>query len=211
MFKDRIAAGQMLAKKLEYLKKDNVCLLAVPRGGIVVAQPIAQTLESKIDVLVTRKIGHPANQEVAIGAVMPDGSAVWDRRILESLGVTSHDFEQWVKEEYQEVQRRQILYTGSNQAPHVAGKVAIIVDDGIATGYTIRAAIKWLQQQQPRNTMIAVPVAPADTIMELAQEVDDVICLLQPEPFWAVGMHYEEFPQTTDQEVADILRIANNS
>jgi putative phosphoribosyl transferase len=210
MFKDRIAAGQMLAKKLEYLKKDNVCILAVPRGGIVVAQPIAQTLKSKIHVLVTRKIGHPANSEVAIGAVMPDGSAVRDSRIIESLGITSHDFDQWVKEEYQEVQRRQILYTGSNQPPHVTGKVAIIIDDGIATGYTIRAAIKWLQQQQPLSIMIAVPVAPPDIIIELAKEVDDIICLLQPEPFWAVGMHYEEFSQTTDQEVADILHIANN-
>ncbi|MBC8016341.1 MAG: phosphoribosyltransferase [Sporomusaceae bacterium] len=205
MFKDRMAAGQILAKKLDYLRGHPICILAVPRGGIVIAEPIAHQLDSDIQVLVTRKIGHPANSEVAIGAVMPDGSAVWDRQMIERLGVSKQEFDMWVAEEYLEVQRRQVLYTGSTQPPDVTGKTAIVVDDGIATGYTIRAAIQWLKHAKPLKIIIAVPVAPSDVVAELAREVDDVICLLQPEPFWAVGMHYEEFSQTTDEEVAEIL------
>lgn len=210
MFKDRIAAGEMLAERLNDLRGKPIFILAVPRGGIVVAEPIAKQLDSDIHVLVTRKIGHPANSEVAIGAVMPDGSAVADRQIIERLGISKQEFDQWVAEEYLEVQRRQVLYTGSTQPPQVTGKIAIVVDDGIATGYTIRAAIQWLKQVKPSKIIIAVPVAPPDVVAELAREVDDVICLLQPEPFWAVGMHYEEFAQTSDAEVADILYSNKN-
>lgn len=208
MFKDRIEAGELLAERLAALKLDNPCLLAVPRGGIVIAQPIAQMFHSHIHVLVTRKIGHPANSEVAIGAVMPDGSAVWDSQVMAGIGISEHEFEKMIAKEYKEVQRRQILYTGSAQAPNVKGKTAIVIDDGIATGYTIRAAIKWLKQEQPCKIIIAIPVAPPDIVKELAREVDEVICPVQPDPFWAVGMHYEEFPQTTDKEVADILRLS---
>lgn len=205
MFKDRIQAGELLAEELVKLKLGNPCLLAIPRGGIVIASPIAKKLHSNIHVLVTRKIGHPANPEVAIGAVMPDGSAVWDEPIMTGIGITRPELEKMIAEEYQEVQRRQILYTKSAQAPHVHSKTAIVIDDGIATGYTIRAAIKWLKQEQASKIIIAVPVAPSDIVTELSREVDEVICLVQPDPFWAVGMHYEEFSQTTDQEVAAIL------
>lgn len=208
MFKDRIEAGELLAERLAALNLDNPYLLAVPRGGIVIAQPIAQMFHSHIHVLVTRKIGHPANSEVAIGAVMPDGSAVWDSQVMAGIGIREHDFEKMIAKEYKEVQRRQILYTGSAQAPNVKDKTAIVIDDGIATGYTIRAAIKWLKQEQPCKIIIAIPVAPPDIVKELAREVDEVICPVQPDPFWAVGMHYEDFSQTTDQEVADILRLS---
>ena len=205
MFKDRIAAGQILAEKLDYLRGEDICILAVPRGGIVIAEPIARQLDSDIHVLVTRKIGHPANPEVAIGAVMPDGSGIWDSQVIEQLGISKSDFDRWVAEEYLEVQRRQVLYTGSTQPPYITGKTAIVVDDGIATGYTIRAAIRWIKREKPFKIIVAIPVAPSDVVAELAREVDDIICLLQPEPFWAVGMHYQEFPQTTDEEVAEIL------
>lgn len=205
MFKDRNEAGELLAEELIKLKVDHPCLLAVPRGGIVIALPIAQKLHSNIQVLVTRKIGHPLNSEVAIGAVMPDGSAVYDRHLMADMGITRSEFENMIAKEYQEVQRRQILYTQSAHAPHVKDKTAIVIDDGIATGYTIRAAIKWLKQEQASKIIIAVPIAPPDIVKELAAEVDKVICPVQPDPFGAVGMHYKDFSQTTDQEVADIL------
>lgn len=205
MFKDRIEAGELLAEGLVKFKLDNPYLLAVPRGGIVIALPIAQKFHSKIHVLVTRKIGHPFNSEVAIGAVMPDGSAVWNNQVITGIGITKPEFEKMIAKEYKEVQRRQILYTHSAQGPHVTGKTAIVIDDGIATGYTIRAAIKWLKQEQAKKIIIAVPIAPPDVVQELLREVDGLICLMQPDPFLAVGMHYEDFPQTTDQEVTDIL------
>ena len=208
MFKDRMEAGKLLAERLMALKLDNPCLLAVPRGGIVIAQPIASLLHSQIHVLVTRKIGHPLNSEVAIGVVMSDGSAILDSQVVAGIGIGKHELNNMISEEYKEVQRRQILYTGSAEPPPIKDKTAIIIDDGIATGYTIRGAIQWLKQEQPCKIMIAIPVAPPDIVKELAKEVDEVICLIQPEPFWAVGMHYEEFPQTTDKEVAEILHLS---
>jgi putative phosphoribosyl transferase len=210
MFKDRIEAGELLVEKLIKLNLENSYLLAIPRGGIVIALPIAQKLHSNIHVLVTRKIGHPVNPEIAIGAIMPDGSAVWDDHIMTGIGISRPEFEKMIAEEYQEVQRRQILYNKSAQIPPIKGKMAIVIDDGIATGYTIRAAIKWLKQEQASKIIISIPVAPPDIVAELAREVDEVICLVQPDPFWAVGMHYEEFPQTTDQEVAEILDFVKN-
>ncbi len=209
MLKDRTAAGHLLAQQLSGLTLKNLILFAVPRGGIVVAHPLAQKLGCAIHVLVTRKIGHPANPEVAIGAVMPDGSAIWDARTTDSVGLDPITLERMAAEEYREVQRRQQLYSPSPPLPDLNDKTVLLVDDGIATGYTIRAAIRWLQQKQASGIWIAVPVAPADIVQALNKEAHRVICLVQPDRFWAVGMHYEDFSQTTDQEVAKILRAIN--
>ena len=209
MFKNRMEAGKLLADKLTKLHLDNLCLLAVPRGGVAIALPIAQMLHSQINLLITRKIGHPANPEVAIGAVMPDGSAIYSERNISSIGLSTAVLKAMIATEHQEIQRRQILYTTTTQAPQVKGKTAIVIDDGIATGYTIRAAIKWLKQELAAKIIISVPVAPPDVVSELKREVDEVICLLQPNQFYAVGMHYEDFAQISDQEVIEILDSIN--
>ncbi|QJW48170.1 phosphoribosyltransferase [bacterium BFN5] len=211
MFKNRMEAGKLLADKLAKLHLNNSCLLAVPRGGVPIALPIAQKLNSQIHLLITRKIGHPANSEIAIGAVMPDGSAIYSERNVSSIGLSSAVLKAMIATEHQEIRRRQILYTATIQAPQVNSKTAIVIDDGIATGYTIRAAMKWLKQEQAAKVIIAVPVAPPDVIRELSREVDEVICLVQPDQFYAVGMHYEDFSQISDQEVIEILDSMNTT
>jgi predicted phosphoribosyltransferase len=209
LYIDREDAGQQLAEKLQARNYSNVSILAVPRGGIVVAVPIARRLDVGMEVLVTRKIGHPANSEVAIGAVMADGSAVLDNFLIERFAISQEYLQRVIAAEYAEIRRRIVAYSGTDAPPAVAGKTAIIVDDGIATGYTIRAAVKWLNALNPAKTVIAVPVAPPDVVAELANEVDEIICPLQPEQFMAVGMHYRDFPQNSDQEVISILQAIN--
>jgi putative phosphoribosyl transferase len=209
MFKDRTAAGNTLASELTCEQYDNICLLAVPRGGVVVAAPIALKLNTSLGVLVTRKIGHPLNPEVAIGAVMPDGSAIWNQNTLERFNIGQEKLTELIQDEYAEIKRRMLVYTGTNDPPEMVNKTVVIIDDGIATGYTIRAAVQWLKTLQPAKIIIAIPVAPPELIEELREEVDTVICPLQPTDFRAVGMHYKNFSQTTDDEVFRILHDIN--
>lgn len=209
MFKDRTDAGKMLASKLASQHYENICLLAVPRGGVVVAAPIALQFNSKLGVLVTRKIGHPLNPEVAIGAVMPDGSAVWNQSFFEGFNEKQDYVTQLIQNEYAEIKRRMLAYTGTNESPEVLNRTVVIIDDGIATGYTIRAAVQWLKTLHPAKIIIAAPVAPPDIIEQLTTEVDTVICPFQPDDFRAVGMYYEDFLQTTDDEVLRILQDIN--
>jgi predicted phosphoribosyltransferase len=201
-------AGQILAEKLYEMKLEQPYLLAVASGGIEVAAQIAQKLKIKIEVLVTRKLGHPLNAEVAIGAVMPDGSAIWDKQQDKGISVSQEYIDQAIDKEYAEVQRRSIVYTGASQVPEFKGKTVILVDDCIATGYTIRTAINWLKTLEPAQIIVAVPVAPLDVVDQLFAEleVDEVICPIQAEQFGAVNMYYEEFSQTTDEEVIRILK-----
>lgn len=205
MFKNRVDAGEVLATKLAALKIMNPYLLAVPRGGIVVAKPIAKKLSLKIGVLITRKIGHPLNPEVAIGAVMPDGTAIYDENNLAALKIDNNTLQQMILKEYQEIRRRLLAYTGSEQLPNMAGKTVILIDDGIATGYTIFAAVKWLKRLKPDKIIVAVPVAPADVIAALSDQTNDIICPLQPYDFVSVGQYYHDFSQTSDLEVLNIL------
>lgn len=157
-------------------------------------------------MLVTRKIGHPLNPEVAFGAVMPDGSAVWDQAVAAKFSIDQARMNELVLAEYTEIKRRLRVYTGDDRPPSVTGRSVVIVDDGIATGYTIHAAVQWLKTLEPAKIIIAVPVASYDVIEWLTAQVDAVICLLQPAGFAAVGMYYEDFSQTTDAEVLDILQ-----
>jgi len=210
MYRNRDEAGQVLAQMIAERGFAQPQLLAVPRGGVVVAGPIAEKLGIGLEVLITRKIGHPQNEEVAVGAVMPDGSAVYDRSKLRLLGVTEEQLQIMISREHREIQRRLLAYTGSDKVPVVKDKTAIIVDDGIATGYTIKAAIQWLKTLEPKQIVVAVPVAPPEVVQELSAQVSAVICPTQPELFMAVGMHYQEFFQTEDQEVIDILHKHNS-
>ena len=211
MYQNRQAAGEALAENLAARRFQTPMVLAIPRGGIVVAAPIARRLGVRLDILVTRKIGHPANSEVAIGAVMPDGSAILDEEQIARYAISEQYLRQAIAEEYAEARRRMALYTGSQEPPAVAGRTVIVVDDGIATGYTIKAALNWLKSMNPAKIIVAVPVAPSEMVNELARSADEVICLLQPPFFMAVGAHYQEFPQNTDAEVLAILAAVNSS
>lgn len=206
MFINRMQAGEALAEQLAALTLDHPCLLAVPRGGIVIAVPIAKRLLLKINVLITRKLGHPLNPEVAIGAVMPDGSAIWDENTTSRLGLTDKEIKKLIHQEHTEIQRRMLAYTGTEHTPAVNGRTVVLIDDGIATGYTIYAAVKWLKSLHPNRVIIAVPVAPPDVVASLAAQVDQVICPLQPHDFLSVGQYYHDFSQTSDDEVVEILK-----
>ncbi|MDR7868984.1 MAG: phosphoribosyltransferase family protein [Sporomusaceae bacterium] len=209
MYQDRRHAGETLAAELAARRYENIRLFAVPRGGVLVAAPIAERLGVGVDILVTRKIGHPANPEVAIGAVMADGAAVLDEELIRAYAVPQEYLDRAIAREFAEIERRMIAYTGSAATPDVAGRTAVIVDDGIATGYTIRAAIAWLKTLGPAKIVVAVPVAPPETVAEIAGDIDEIICPLQPTAFMAVGQHYRDFPQNSDEEVLAILRVVN--
>ncbi len=212
MYKDRLAAGEALAEELKQFSLEDVYVLAVPRGGVVVAVPVARLYGTSMQALIARKVGHPQNREFAVGAVMPDGSAVYDGEALQTYRVTREYLEETVAKEYAELRRRMLLYTGSEEPPNVAGKTVIVVDDGMATGYTIRAAIGWLKKQKPQKIVVAVPVAPPEVVYKLEREVDLVICPLQPEVFMSVGSFYHRFPQVTDDEViAWLKKFQDNS
>lgn len=211
MYDNRRQAGETLAAELAARRLENVSLFAVPRGGIVVAAPVAVKLGVPLGILVTRKIGHPANPEVAIGAVMGDGTAVLDEELIRAYAIPQEYLDRIIAREYAEIKRRLIAYTGSDAPPVVAGRTAVIVDDGIATGYTIRAAITWLKTLNPAKIVVAVPVAPPDTVAEIAGDVDEIICPLRPSFFMAVGQHYRDFGQTSDEEVLAILKEINKA
>ncbi len=209
MYQDRRHAGETLADELAARRYEDIRLFAVPRGGVIVAAPVADRLGVGIDILVTRKIGHPANPEVAIGAVMADGTAVLDEELIRAYAVPQEYLDRAITREFAEIERRMIAYTGSAATPDIAGRAAVIVDDGIATGYTIRAAIAWLKTLGPAKIVVAVPVAPPETVAEIAGDIDEIVCPLQPAAFMAVGQYYRDFPQTSDEEVLAVLRSTN--
>lgn len=209
MYDNRRQAGEILAAELASRSYADISLFAVPRGGIVVAAPVAERLGVPIGILVTRKIGHPANPEVAIGAVMGDGTAVLDEDLIRAYAIPQEYIDRAIAREFAEIKRRLLAYTGSDAPPAIAGRTAVLVDDGIATGYTIRAAITWLKTRSPAGIVVAVPVAPPETVAAIAADVDEIICPLQPAFFMAVGQHYREFGQNSDAEVVAILKEVN--
>jgi predicted phosphoribosyltransferase len=207
MFRNRREAGELLGETLRHLNLQDPMLLAVPRGGLVVAEPVSTALKTGLGVLVTRKIGHPLNPEVAVGAVMPDGETIGDAQYFSGSG--RWDMQQIIEREKREIRRRMKDYTGSELPPEVKGRTVVVIDDGIATGYTLRAAIKWLRAREAGFIVVAVPVGSQDSVQELAREADQVICLSQPEPFYAVGQFYQEFGQVEDSEAIEILKRVN--
>lgn len=211
MYKDRKAAGIRLAEELGRRNFGTVSLLAIPRGGIIVAGPVADRLGTRIEVLVSRKIGHPNHPEVAIGAVMADGSAILNEKMIDLLGISPKYIQKKIVSEYEELQRQLVVYTGSNKPPVVGGKTVIVVDDGIATGYTLQAALKWLRSLAVAKVIIAVPIASWEAAMDLGEVADEFICPIQPSSFVSVGAYYENFSQTSDEEVLNTLEKANYS
>jgi predicted phosphoribosyltransferase len=207
MFEDRIDAAQRLAEALkEYAGPDTV-VLGIPRGGVVVGEVVARTLGVPLDVVVPRKVGAPGNPELGLGAVAP-GVRVLDQWLIERLGVSEQYLEREIAAEEAETVRRLRAYRGDRPPLDLTGKTAIVVDDGVATGGTAVAALRWARAQGAERVVLAVPVAPPQTMQRLSHEADEVVALATPEPFFAVGEWYRVFDQTSDDEVLAALSRA---
>lgn len=207
MFRDRQEAGRKLADQLLALKLPDPVVLALPRGGVPVAAEIAEALQAPLDIVIVRKVGAPGNPELAVAAIV-DGDppdVVLNREIVEAYGLDDAELRALVGRERPELERRRHAYSGGRRTHSVAGKTAILVDDGAATGTTMKVAIRALKRRAPREIVVALPVAPLDTLAELAGEANRVVCLSKPARFLALGYHYRDFPQLTDEEVVKAL------
>lgn len=208
IFADRVEAGERLAVALARYKGADAVVLAIPRGGVIVGEAVARALGLPLDVVVPRKIGAPGNPELGLGAIAP-GVRVLDEWLIERLGVTEGYLEREIEAEEREIERRERVYRAGRPPVDVEGKVAIVVDDGVATGGTAVAALRWARAQGADLVVLAVPVAPPGSVPKLAREADEVVVLETPEPFFAVGEWYRRFDQTTDEEViAALARVA---
>jgi len=208
-FRNRSEAGQLLARALEqYKNRPDVLVLALPRGGVPVGYEVAKALNAPLDVFIVRKLGVPGHEELAMGAIATGGTRVLSSPVIEQLNIPPSVIDRVASREEEEIRRREYLYRGNNPAPNISNKIVILVDDGLATGSTMKAAISALRRQNPKKIVVAVPTAPADTCEELRGEADEVICAATPEPFYAVGLWYEDFAQTTDDEVKKLMRRA---
>lgn len=205
-FRDRTEAGQILAARLSaYANRPDVLVLGLPRGGVPVAFEVARGLNAPLDVFVVRKLGVPGHEELAMGAIATGGVIVLNDEVVYGLRIPDHVIEAVVAQEQRELERRERLYRDDRPPPDVRGKTIILVDDGLATGSTMRAAVAALREQQPTRIVVAVPTAAPDICAEFRREVDEIVCVITPEPFYAVGLWYENFAQTTDDEVRALL------
>jgi len=211
LFKDRYQAGRLLAAELQHLaNRDDVTVLALPRGGVPVAFEIAGRLHAPMDVFLVRKLGVPGYEELAMGAIAPGEILVINEDIVSYLGISRSVLDFVAAEERKELERRDRLYRGDRPPPPVTDRTIVLVDDGLATGSTMRAAISAVRQQNPAQIVVAVPVTPPSTVLELQEKADQVVSLLQPEPFDGVGRWYVDFSQTTDDEVRRLLRMSDD-
>jgi putative phosphoribosyl transferase len=209
IFADRSDAGRQLAECLtEYAGNPNVIVLALPRGGVPVGYEIARRIGAPLDLYIVRKLGVPGHEELAMGALAADGTCVVDDELIQSLGIGREALSQVVSREIEELRRRELEYREGRPEPNVEGKITIVVDDGLATGATMRAAALALRQHKPAAIVTAVPVAAPRTCAGLRSVVDRVVCACTPEPFHAVGLYYQNFEQTGDEEVRELLARA---
>lgn len=207
MFYDRADAGEKLAKALEsYKDQKDALILAMPRGGVEVAKKIAENLRLALDIVITRKIGAPGNSEYAIGAVASSGEPILNDEVIGTMGITADYLDNEIIKQREEIKRRLQLYRGNKASLNLKNKTVIIVDDGIATGYTILAALDFIKSQNPQKIVVAIPVAPEDVLKQIKNKVDDLICLEIPDEFFAVGQFYDQFDQVSDEEVTKLLK-----
>lgn len=206
MFANRSEAGWKLAQELLEYKDENPIIMAIPRGGIVVADRVAQLLKCPLDIIITRKIGAPGNPELAIGAVSGPNKVIINEDMKHGLRVSDEYIETEVAGQLEEIKRRRNMYLGQKLPLNLKDKLIIVIDDGLATGYTAMAAIDTIREEHPSKIVLAVPVASSDTCRFLASKVDKIVCLMKPEIFYAVGQFYMDFSQTTDDEVIEIMR-----
>jgi len=208
-FKNRTEAGRLLAEKLKpYANRPDTLVLALPRGGVPVAYEVARALNAPLDIFLVRKLGLPGHEELAMGAIATGGVRVLNSEVVQSLHIPDRMIDAVSAAEQEELSRRERAYRGNRPPIDVRGRTVILIDDGLATGSTMRAAVAALKQRQPARIVVAVPIAPPETCDELRDDVDEVVCAVTPEPFYAVGLWYEDFSQTTDQEVRTLLEKA---
>jgi len=208
LFRDRFDAGRQLAARLQRYAGRDVVVLALPRGGVPVGYEVARALGAPLEVFLVRKLGVPGHEELAMGAIASGGVRVLNEEVVHKLGIPAEVVDAVTEQEQQELERRVRTYRGDRPAPEVRDRIVILVDDGLATGSTMRAAVAALRQLRPRRIVVAVPVGAPETCADLQQEADESICAREPEPFFAVGAWYDNFSQTTDEEVRDLLRRA---
>ena len=210
-FLNRTDAGRRLAATLSaYASRPDVIVLGLPRGGVVVAYEVARVLGVPLDVFIVRKLGVPGHEELAMGAIASGGASVLDKALVRELRVSEREIRAVIAAEQRELERREREYRGDRPPPDIAGRTVILVDDGLATGASMRVAVAALKQEHPGRLVVAVPIAPPETCDALRREADDVVCAVTPEPFYAVGLWYEDFTQTTDTEVHDLLERARH-
>ncbi|MFO7974555.1 MAG: phosphoribosyltransferase [Candidatus Hydrogenedentota bacterium] len=208
-FKNREEAGHRLAKELSgYANRADVIVLALPRGGVPVAYVVAEDIAAPLDVFIVRKVGVPSQPELAMGAIASGGVRVRNARIINAVGLSNAQFDQEAEKERAELERRQGLYRGDRPAPNLANRAVILVDDGLATGASMRAAVLAVREAQPAEVVVAVGAAPPEACASLAKDADKVVSVLTPEPFGSVGAWFEEFGQTSDEEVKALLQKA---
>jgi len=206
LFQDRTDAGRQLAVKLAaYAGDPNVLVLALPRGGVPIGFEVAEALNVPLDIFVVRKLGVPGHQELAMGAIATGGIRVLNPRVVDQLNIPQQMIDAAVADEMLELERREHAYRDNRPAPKLEGHSVILVDDGLATGSTMLAAVNAVRQQQPRKLVVAVPVAASETCAEFQEQVDEVVCVHTPKPFCSVGSWYDDFSQTSDQEVRELL------
>jgi predicted phosphoribosyltransferase len=208
-FADRAEAGRRLAERLrDYAGRDDVIVLGLPRGGVPVAAEVARALGAPLDVFLVRKLGVPGREELAFGAIASGGARVLNNDVVGTLGIDARTIEQVATREQAELERRAEAYRGTAAPPDLAGRTTILVDDGLATGASMRAAVEAVRGLGPERVVVAVPAAARQTCDELARDVDEVVCLLTPEPFFAVGLWYRDFSETSDDDVRAALAEA---
>jgi predicted phosphoribosyltransferase len=211
-FTDRRAAGRLLAQELlDYADRSDVLIIALPRGGVPVGYEIATRLGAPLDVLVVRKIGTPWNEELAIGAVASGGTLMLDNTLISELRIGKAELDRIIAAEMRELERRDALYRGHRRFPELAGRVVIVVDDGLATGASMLAALRAIRQHSPANLIVAVPVASRSAVAVVEEVADSCVTLMIPEPLYGVGMYYDDFSQTSDHEVLALLERAARS
>src|SRR6266550_582118 len=211
VYRDRTEAGKYLASQLvDYANRDDVLVLALPRGGVPVAYEVAKSLSAPLDIFLVRKLGVPGHEELAMGAIATGGVRVLNDDVVEYLRIPASVIDYVAANELRELERRERAYRGNRPEPDVRGKTVILVDDGLATGSTMRAAAAALRLQNPARIVVAVPVSAPQTCNEYRMGVDEIVCATTPEPFLGVGQWYRDFSQTSDQEVRDLLEQARN-
>jgi predicted phosphoribosyltransferase len=210
-FRDRTDAGRQLARQLgRYAGRSDVLVLALPRGGVPVAFEVAQALGAPLDVFIVRKLGMPNYQELAIGAIASGGVRVLNEELIRTAGISQDDIEAVTAAEERELNRRLRSYRGDRPLPDISGRTIILIDDGLATGSTMQAAVTALRQEGPAAIVVAVPIAPPETCDAFRELVDEVVCAVTPEPFYGVGLWYQDFSQTSDEEVHELLERARD-
>jgi putative phosphoribosyl transferase len=209
IFRDRADAGRKLAARLpHYADRKDVSVLALPRGGVPVAYEVAKALKAPLDIFLVRKLGVPGHEELAMGAIATGGVRVVNKDLVNYLGIPDEVIDGIAAVEQRELERRELAYRDKRPRPDVKDRVVILIDDGLATGSTMRAAAESLRQQEPRRIVVAVPVSSPETCEEFRQEVDEIVCAVTPKYFQGVGLWYEDFSQTSDEEVRELLKRA---